>query len=180
MLFGETARKVCICSWEVASQGGGSGARVLGCSGASCLRHREQRWRPGPAGRGQEASRAGRDGSWGLKGQEKDLSFHSGGTESGCCSVEGGALRTPGQGAGVALSLGSHLGGRREGQGRVGGVDGGRSRGSWLAWLRWSGQCPRLRRAGHWALHLVGHKAGETGEKEEAKTIPAGAQRLRG
>lgn len=80
MLFGETARKVCICRWEAASQGGGSGARVLGCSGASCLRHGEQRQRPGRAGRGQEASRAGRDGSWGLKGREKDLSFHPGGT----------------------------------------------------------------------------------------------------
>lgn len=42
MLFGETARKVCICRWGVASQGGGSGAQVLGCSGASCLRHGEQ------------------------------------------------------------------------------------------------------------------------------------------
>lgn len=78
--------------------------------------------------------------------------------------------------------MGSHLG---VGRGGTGGT-GKNWRNRWrkeprvlLAWVRWGGQFPRLRRAGRWALCLVGHKAGWTGEKEEAKTVIAGAQRLR-
>lgn len=89
MLFGETARKVCICREGAAGHRSWAAAGLPACGMESSC-----------PGRGQEASRAGRDGSWGLKGQEKDRSFHSGGIRKWllfCGRRSPQALRASGQ-----------------------------------------------------------------------------------